>query len=376
MVLTTILWLPILHVKLLYFEWSPPRRFKTARLDFMSAWSGQVRADIQLISWNAFCYSQLRRLTGSNLLTFFLTNLLPFFLTYLLTYLLTFFLTYLLTFFLTYLLTFFLTFFLTYQLTCFLTYLLTFFLTYQRQNIASTASHKSNSTISIFTPHHAAKVISTTTLSVKWQFYSCIRLHRTAPPRSSWVQRCKAPVATHTPHAAMQVSTPPQLPLPLWLLPLFSVGGSAGHSIGLPLMHSNLPKGRQSSKDWSTLLQLLLALLMWNSPPFVRHIPQSSLQNLWLNEHTIASMRSARRLHAHVDALSTNRSQRVAPHMRSSFGKPAGRPNEDRRRTFHHKLRHGCQTKLTCLHTKKLSHEYLLQCATSNDTTLALLHFL
>ena len=116
----------------------------------MSAWSGQVRVDIQLISWNAFCYSQLRRLTGSNLLTFFLTYLLTFFLTYLLTffltYLLTFFLTYLLTFFLTYLLTFFLTylltFFLTCLLTCFLTYLLTFFLTYQNQNLTSTASQK------------------------------------------------------------------------------------------------------------------------------------------------------------------------------------------------------------------------------------------
>ena len=138
----------------------------------MSAWSGQVRVDIQLISWNAFCYSQLRRLTGSNLLTFFLTYLLTFFLTYLLTffltYLLTFFLTYLVKFFLTYLLTFFLTylltFFLTYLLTCFLTYLLTFFLTHQRQNIASTASHKSHSTNSIFTSHHAAKVISMTTL--------------------------------------------------------------------------------------------------------------------------------------------------------------------------------------------------------------------
>ena len=92
----------------------------------MSAWSGQVRVDIQLISWNVFCYSQLRRLTGSNLLTFFLT------------YLLTFFLTNLLTLFLTYLLTF----FLTYLSTCFLTYLLTFFLTYQNQNLTSTASHK------------------------------------------------------------------------------------------------------------------------------------------------------------------------------------------------------------------------------------------
>ena len=67
----------------------------------MSAWSGQVRIDIQLISWNVFCYSQPRRLTGSNLLTFFLTYLLTFFLTYLLIYLLTFFMTYLLTFFLT-----------------------------------------------------------------------------------------------------------------------------------------------------------------------------------------------------------------------------------------------------------------------------------
>ena len=30
------------HAKLLYFDWSPPWHFKTARLDFMSAWSGQV----------------------------------------------------------------------------------------------------------------------------------------------------------------------------------------------------------------------------------------------------------------------------------------------------------------------------------------------
>ena len=112
----------------------------------MSAWSGQVRVDIQLISWNAFCYSQLRRLTGSNLPTFFLTYLLTFFLTYLLTFFLTylpiffltFFLTYLLTFFLLYLLTYLLTFFLTYLLTCFLTYLLT----YQNQNLTSTASQK------------------------------------------------------------------------------------------------------------------------------------------------------------------------------------------------------------------------------------------
>ena len=76
-------------------------RQAAASIGLMSAWSGQVRVDIQLISWNVFCYSQLRRLTGSNLLTFFLTYLLTFFLTNLLIYLLTFFLTYLLTFFLT-----------------------------------------------------------------------------------------------------------------------------------------------------------------------------------------------------------------------------------------------------------------------------------
>ena len=50
-------------------------------IGLMSAWSGQVRVDIQLISWNVLRYSQLRRLTGSNLLTFFLTYLLTFFLT-------------------------------------------------------------------------------------------------------------------------------------------------------------------------------------------------------------------------------------------------------------------------------------------------------
>ena len=55
-----------------------------ASIGLMSAWSGQVRVDIEPISWNVFRYSQLRRLTGSNLLTFFLTYLLTFFLTYLL----------------------------------------------------------------------------------------------------------------------------------------------------------------------------------------------------------------------------------------------------------------------------------------------------
>ena len=79
----------------------------------MSAWSCQVRVDIQLISWNASGYSQLHRLTGGNLLTFFLTYPLSFFLTFFLTYLLTLFLTFFLIYLLTFCLTFFLAFFLT-----------------------------------------------------------------------------------------------------------------------------------------------------------------------------------------------------------------------------------------------------------------------
>ena len=54
------------------------------------------------------------------------------------------------------------------------------------------------------------------------------------------------------------------------------------------------------------------------------------------------------------DDNDTNRSQLVAPHMLNSFGHLIGSPNEDRLRTFHHNLRHGCQTKLTSLHKNKV----------------------
>ena len=77
-------------------------------------------------------------------------------------------------------------------------------------------------------------------VSVKWQFYSCIRLHRTAPPRSNWVQRCKA----------TQVSTQPQLHLmacanhevrclPLCLLHLFGVTGPARYNKNIGARCSN-----------------------------------------------------------------------------------------------------------------------------------------
>ena len=120
------------------------------------------------------------------------------------------FLTFLLTFFLTYLLTF----FLTYLLTCFLTYLLTFFLTYQNQNLTSTASQKkplcklyiyltprSKSNIhDNFVPVNVIALSASDRpakrqLSPKMQ-NACSsththHMHQTAPPKGSWVQRCK-----------------------------------------------------------------------------------------------------------------------------------------------------------------------------------------
>ena len=124
------------------------------------------------------------------------------------------FLTYLLTFFLTNLLTLFLTYLLTYLSTCFLTYLLTFFLTYQKQNLTSTASHKkplcklyiyltprSKSNIhDNFVPVNVIALSASDRpakrqLSPKMQ-NACSsththHMHQTAPPKGSWVQKCK-----------------------------------------------------------------------------------------------------------------------------------------------------------------------------------------
>ena len=82
--------------------------------------------------------------------------------------------------------------------------------------------------------------------------------------------------------------------------------------------------------------------------------PLVSLHDFFHDKHQIPSMCSARRLHAHVHALSTNTSQLVAPHMLNSFGHLIGSPNEDRLRTFHHNLRHGCQKNSLPLHKNKV----------------------
>ena len=119
------------------------------------------------------------------------------------------FLTYLLTFFLTYLLTF----FLTYLLTCFLTYLLTFFLTYQNQNLTSTASPKKPlcKLYIYLTPRSKSNIhdnfvpvnviaLSASDRPAKRQLRCKTpvvphththHMHQTAPPKGSWVQRCK-----------------------------------------------------------------------------------------------------------------------------------------------------------------------------------------
>ena len=288
-----------------------------------------------------------------------------------LTYLLTFFLTNRLTLFLTYLLTI----FLTYLSTCFLTYLLTFFLTYQNQNLTSTASQKplcklyiyltprSKSTIhNNFVPVNVIALSASDRpakrqLSPKMQnACSSTHTHTTCirPPRQTAVESKHAKGFKVPRLHLMACANHEARRLPLWFFHFFCVGGSAPHIICLPLVHSILPKRGRSTKDCSALLQLLLALRIWNRPPFICHIPLVSLHDFFHDKHQIPSMCSARRLHAHVHALSTNTSQLVAPHMLNSFGHLIGSPNEDRLRTFHHNLRHGCQTKLTSLHRNKV----------------------
>ena len=290
-----------------------------------------------------------------------------------LTYLLTFFLTNLLTLFLTYLLTF----FLTYLSTCFLTYLLTFFLTYQNQNLTSTASHKkplcklyiyltprSKSNIhDNFVPVNVIALSASDRpakrqLSPKMQnACSSTHTHTTCirPPRQTAVES-KNTKEFEVPQLHLMACANHEVRCsPLRFFRRICIGGPAPHVICLPLMHSILPKWGRSTKDCSALLQLLLALRIWNRPPFICHIPLVSLHDFFHDKHQIPSMCSARRLHAHVHALSTNTSQLVAPHMLNSFGHLIGSPNEDRLRTFHHNLRHGCQTKLTSLHKNKVA---------------------
>ena len=105
-----------------------------------------------------------------------------------LTYLLTFFLTNLLTLWLTYLLTF----FLTYLSTCFLTYLLTFFLTYQNQNLTSTASQKKPlCKLYIYLAPRSKSNIHENFVPEKATHTHTHHMHQTAPPKGSWVQKCK-----------------------------------------------------------------------------------------------------------------------------------------------------------------------------------------
>ena len=289
-----------------------------------------------------------------------------------LTYLLTFPPTNLLTLFLTYLLTF----FLTYLSTCFLTYLLTFFLTYQNQNLTSTASQKkplcklyiylaprSKSNIhDNFVPVNVIALSASDRpakrqLSPKMQnACSSTHTHTTCirPPRQKAVESKNAKEFEVPQLHLMACANHEVRCSPLRCLRRFCIGGPAPHVVCLPFMHSILPKRGRSTKDCSALLQLLLAFRIWNRPPFICHIPLVSLHDFFHDKHQIPSMCSARRLHAHVHALSTNKSQLVAPHMLNSFGNLIGSPNEDRLRTFHHNLRHGFQTKLTSLHKNKV----------------------
>ena len=298
-----------------------------------------------------------------------------------LTYLLPFFLTNRLTLFLTYLLTI----FLIYLSTCFLTYLLTFFLTYQNQNLTSTASHKkplcklyiyltarSKSTVhNNFVPVNVIALSASDRpakrqLSPKMQ-NACSSTHTHTicirPPRQTAVESKHAKGFKVPRLHLMACANHEARRLPLWFFHFFCVGGSAPHIICLPLVHSILPKRGRSTKDCSALLQLLLALRIWNRPPFICHIPLVSLHDFFHDKHQIPSMCSARRLHAHVHALSTNKSQpvdhtcstplttwlaipiKIVSGRSTTTSAMAAKPNS-----------------LPCTKTK-LSQQYLLQCA-------------
>ena len=221
-------------------------------------------------------------------------------------------------------------------------------------------------------------------VSVKCQKRS---VHQTTPPKGSWVQKCKRVWKAKPTSRGLSVKCPcPQrnrpprqtaveskhakgfkLPrlhlmacanhearrLPLRFFHFFCVGGSAPHIICLPLMHSILSKRGRSTKHCSTLFKLLFALRIGNRPPFICHKPFVAIHHFFHDKHEIPSMCSAGRLHAHVHALSTNKSQLVLPHVLHPFGEPTGCPNEDRLRTCHQNLRHGCQSKLTSWQRKQ-----------------------
>ena len=52
---------------------------------------------------------------------------------------------------------------------------------------------------------------------------------------------------------------------------------------------------------------------MGDHTPFISHMPQRAIGFFWHNEHDIASMRSARWMHAHIEAVRSNDTQRIAP---------------------------------------------------------------
>ena len=115
--------------------------------------------------------------------------------------------------------------------------------------------------------------------------------------------------------------------------------------------YPNLPKGRARYSNSCSPSSFGTALPSYTT---CHKIPSTTCGTMNIQS---PSMRSARRLHAYVDALRSNCNQDIALHIPNSLCKPAGRANEDCRRTFHHKPRYGCQTNLTCLPLETLSHK-------------------
>ena len=129
----------------------------------------------------------------------------------------------------------------------------------------------------------------------------------------------------------------------------FCVGGSAPHISCTPFSQNEAEVRKTAARFSSSCSPSAFG----TGPPFICHIPLVSLHDFFRDKHQIPSMCSARRLHTYMRSAPT-KVQLVAPYMLNSFGNLIGSPNEDRLRTFHQNLLHGCQTKLTSLHKNKV----------------------
>ena len=165
---------------------------------------------------------------------------------------------------------------------------------------------------------------------------TCIRQPR---QQSSWVPRCHA-----SEHTAATTSHGVFKPWRcLCLLHLFGVTGPARHSIGIK--DAKVRKTGARSSNSSSPSSFGTALPSYTT---CHKVPSTTCGTMNIQSPACLVLGGS----MHTCAQVQLRPRHSATHT-ERLCKPAGRANEDCRRTFHHKPRHGCQTNLICLHTKR-----------------------